>query len=87
MNQTGSVLFILLLGKADISKVVPIANAASILFNALVDLALGESYYLAYLLPGLALVASGVGGHKAIMSCALPTQPPQHISHLPTLRV
>jgi len=59
-NQSGSVLFVLLLGSADISRLVPISNAISIAANAIVDLLCGEQYSLALLLPGCALVAAGV---------------------------
>ena len=45
---------------ADISAVVPTANAISVLFNALADFALGERYRLTLLIPGLALVFLGV---------------------------
>jgi hypothetical protein len=37
-NQLGSVLFVLLLGQADISMAVPVANAISIAANAVVSL-------------------------------------------------
>lgn len=37
-NQLGSVLFVVLLGQADISMAVPVANAISIAANALVSL-------------------------------------------------
>lgn len=39
-NQLGSVLFVVLLGQADISMAVPVANAISIAANALVSLLL-----------------------------------------------
>jgi hypothetical protein len=59
-NQSGSALFIWLLGKGEIGSVVPQANGFSLIFTALADLALGERYNLAWLIPGLLLVASGV---------------------------
>jgi hypothetical protein len=38
-NQSGSVLFVVLLGQADISMAVPVANAISIAANAVVRVA------------------------------------------------
>lgn len=112
LNQSGGALFIFLLGGADISTAVPVANATSLAggarsmpgmaehacqhqqatprtlqapqrccsmtlhmdchlshshctrslaaANAVVGVLLGEQYRLAYLLPGLALVAAGL---------------------------
>lgn len=60
LNQCGSALFIYLLGVTDISTLVPVANAVSILFTALADLALGERYQVHTLLPGLLLLSVGV---------------------------
>lgn len=60
-NQSGSALFVYLLGVgSDIGSLVPQANGISLIFTALADLALGERYSLAWLVPGLLLVASGV---------------------------
>ncbi|PNH07826.1 Transmembrane protein 234 [Tetrabaena socialis] len=60
LNQSGSALFIYLLGSNDISVVVPAANAGSLVVNALADLALGEPLRVPHLLLGAALVAAGV---------------------------
>ncbi|EFJ44970.1 hypothetical protein VOLCADRAFT_48095, partial [Volvox carteri f. nagariensis] len=60
LNQSGSGLFIYLLGSSDISVLVPAANACSLVFNALADLALGESFRLVPLALGTSLVAIGV---------------------------
>ena len=60
LNQSGSVLFVLLLGGADISVAVPLVNAASLAANAAADALLGERYALRCVLPGLALVALGL---------------------------
>lgn len=60
LNQCGSVLFVLLLGGANISVVVPLVNAASLASNAVVDVLLGERFRLGLLVPGLALVALGL---------------------------
>lgn len=55
-------LFALLLGSsgARLSAVVPLANATALAANALADVALGEAYDAALLLPGVALVACGL---------------------------
>jgi Putative transmembrane family 234 len=42
LNQLGSVLFMYMLGQTKMSLVVPIANAITILFTAIVSRALGE---------------------------------------------
>lgn len=60
LNQSGSALFIYLFGSADISVVVPAANACCLVFNTLVDLALGERFRLLPLILGASLVAAGV---------------------------
>jgi hypothetical protein len=60
LNQVGSVLFAASLGHADISLAVPTANATSLAANAVVDLLLGERFRIAYLVPGLLLVGSGI---------------------------
>ena len=60
LNQVGSVLFAASLAYSDISVAVPTANATSLAANAVVDLLLGERFRLAYLLPGLLLVGSGI---------------------------
>ncbi len=60
LNQCGGLLFVVLLGGADISTAVPVANATSLAANAVVDLLLGERYKLRYLIPGLVLVAIGL---------------------------
>lgn len=60
LNQSGSVLFTVLLASADISRAVPIANAVSIAANTVTDLFLGEQYCLQRLVPGCILVACGV---------------------------
>ena len=60
LNQSGSVLFVLLLGGANISVAVPLVNAASLAANAAADVLLGERYALRCLLPGLALVGAGL---------------------------
>lgn len=61
LNQSGSILFVYLLGSGgDISTIVPAANACSLLFNALADLALGEPFQLPQLGLGTLLVAFGV---------------------------
>lgn len=60
LNQTGSVVFIMMLASADISKAVPVANAVSIATNAVTDVFLGERYHLQRLVPGCILVACGV---------------------------
>lgn len=60
LNQCGSGLFIYLLGTHNISLVVPAANAASLVFNAVTDVVLGESYNKLLLLPGVMLVACGI---------------------------
>jgi uncharacterized membrane protein len=59
-NQCGSAFFFYLLGVGDISSVVPTANAVSVLFTALADVALGERYDARWLVPGLVLIAAGV---------------------------
>jgi hypothetical protein len=62
LNQLGGLLFIVLLGSgsSNISALVPSANAASVVFTAIADLALGERLRLHLLLPGLALLAAGI---------------------------
>ena len=63
LNQLGSALFIYLLGSgsADITLVVPAANAWSLAANAAVyALVMGEQYNAALLAVGLALVGAGV---------------------------
>lgn len=61
LNQSGSVLFtVLLANAADISRAVPIANAVSIAANAVADLALREQYNVKLLFGGVLLVAAGV---------------------------
>ncbi len=60
LNQSGSFLFIYMLGSSDISVLVPTANAISLLATAGADLALGERLHVPLLLLGTALVAAGV---------------------------
>lgn len=60
LNQAGSLLFAVLLGTGDISKVVPAANAGALAVNALVDVALGERYHALLLLPGVVLIGCGM---------------------------
>ena len=60
-NQSASVLFVWLLGSGhNISQLGPSANAVSVAANAVADVALGERYRLALLLPGVLLVIVGV---------------------------
>lgn len=47
VNQLGSVLFVILLGQADISMAVPVANAISIAANAVVSSSAPESEFAA----------------------------------------
>ncbi|GMH32932.1 hypothetical protein BSKO_00766 [Bryopsis sp. KO-2023] len=60
VNLCGSVLFASLLASLDLTVLVPVANASSLTFNALVDVALGNSYRVKYLIPGLCLVVLGI---------------------------
>lgn len=62
INKSGSALFVLLLGQesSDLSRVAPLANGIDLGFTALTDIALGESFQLIYLIPGLALLFIGV---------------------------
>lgn len=59
-NQSGSALFIYLLGAADISLVVPVANATALVITALTELALGHHYKQGLLAAGVLLVSIGV---------------------------
>ena len=61
LNVAGSICFTLLLGAAPLSFVVPVTNAVSLLANAVTDWALGETVDLAYAVPGVLLLALGVG--------------------------
>ena len=62
INQSGSILFILLLGQesADLSRVATLSNAVNLGSTALAEIALGESFQLQYLIPGLFLLLIGV---------------------------
>lgn len=60
LNQTASVLFVVLLGGAYITVAVPIVNATCLAANAVVDVLMGEKYQLQYLAPGVALVLTGI---------------------------
>lgn len=60
LNLLGGVLFASLLATVDLKVVVPVANASCLIFNALVDALLGEKYQLSLLLPGIALVVTGI---------------------------
>lgn len=60
LNLIGSASFAFLLGKAPLSCVVPIANATSLLSNAVTDWAIGEQIDLAFAAPGVLFLAFGV---------------------------
>lgn len=60
LNQTGSVLFVWLLGGASISTAVPVANATSLAANAVADVLLGEKFKTVPLAFGLVLVFCGI---------------------------
>lgn len=73
LNQAGSVLFTILLGKSStsISSLVPLSNALALISTAAVDLLLGERLELRLLVPGVLLVAAGV------IVCGSASQPAQ----------
>ncbi|XP_059484991.1 transmembrane protein 234 homolog [Neocloeon triangulifer] len=60
LNQLGSVVFFLTLQKTDLSLAVPIANASTFLFTALVGQFLGEDKITKETLIGILLVLSGI---------------------------
>jgi hypothetical protein len=60
VNQSASLLFVWLLGSADLSVVVPVSNATALLFNAITDVALGQRYAPGLLSLGVLLISLGV---------------------------
>ncbi|XP_062506619.1 transmembrane protein 234 homolog [Corticium candelabrum] len=59
LNQIGSVLFVIILGDADLSVAVPFVNALSLVITAITGLMLGEKLNRVSVL-GMSLVVSGV---------------------------
>ena len=62
LNQSGSILFYLVLSRSDLTLAVPICNALSLVFSIVTSFALGESVDKpARAVIGSALVMVGVG--------------------------
>ena len=60
LNLSGSILFALSLGSADLSIAVPLANGVSLFSNAIVDHFVGEGAPLWPGIPGIVLILTGV---------------------------
>lgn len=60
LNQCGSVLFVFLLQKSELSMAVPISNSCSFLFTALVAILLGEQKPSRNAFIGMFLISLGI---------------------------
>eukprot|EP00013_Stygamoeba_regulata_P007669 CAMPEP_0177642926 /NCGR_PEP_ID=MMETSP0447-20121125/7878_1 /TAXON_ID=0 /ORGANISM="Stygamoeba regulata, Strain BSH-02190019" /LENGTH=259 /DNA_ID=CAMNT_0019145179 /DNA_START=644 /DNA_END=1423 /DNA_ORIENTATION=+ len=60
INQSGSLMFYLLLSQSDVSLVVPVANSLTFLFTTLTGAALGEPFGGIGTLLGIACIVGGV---------------------------